>query len=143
MRGMDLNSVDSGFLRDHGAGDELFDHGFNFFRGQRSRLLADDPAGDVGSRHGLFSSDQSARSLVARMMQLHEQLCVIGMNCLYEPVKLRDHMCIRYAQLVRSADSGLIIDPCDLSDYESCSSSCPVGVILYHPCSRFAGRLCQ
>ena len=89
------------------------------------------------------TSDQPAGCLVAGMVELHEQLRVICMHRFDEPVQLRYHMGISDAQLVGSSDSGLVIYSCYLGNDKARAASGSVGIILYHPCSGFTGRLSQ
>ena len=52
-------------------------------------------------------------------------------------------MGVGYAQLVRCADAGLVVDAGDLGDDQARSASCAVSVVLDHAGSGFAGGLRQ
>ena len=123
---MDLHAIHPCLLSNDRSGDEFLDHCFDFFGLKRSRLFSDDLAGHVGSRDGLFTADQSARSLVAGMVELNEQFRVIGMHRLHQSVELRYHMCVRDAQLIWCSYAGLVVHAGDLGDDQTCAASCAV-----------------
>ena len=74
MGAVDLNTIRASLLGDHRSKNEFLHEGFHFFRRQRPRLFANDVTGDVGSGYRLLAAYQTARGLVARMMELDEEL---------------------------------------------------------------------
>ena len=143
VRRVDLDAVEAGLLGDDRAGDEFSHHGFHFIGGERAGLLADHLAGYVRCGDGLLPADQAAGGLVAGVVQLHEDLRVIGVHSLHESRELRDHMRVRDAQLIGRAHAGLVVHSRDLRDDQPGTASGAVRVIFDHARAGFPGGLRQ
>ena len=140
VRRVDLDAVHTGLLGNDRTGHKLLDHGFHFFSGQCAGLFPDDFAGHIGCGNRLSAADEARRRLAAGMMELDEELCVIGMAGFHQAGELPHHMGVGHGELVRCADAGLVIHAGDFGDDQSRAAPCTVGIVFDHARTGFTAR---